>query len=323
MWFPTHIRNGANRAALLCLFSVSSFIVSGCSWHAVVTRPTPDDYEGRSPEYIPTPIFDSGDESHRIAGSVTRGIVSAPTPFEWMPVGGSAGGRDIEGITIGQGGYRVLVIGSIAGNDPKGIQLTEDLARHIHDNSILLGGIEATVIRTGNPDGETLLTKANANGEVVNRQFPTKDGVPIPVAAQEPEVKAILGLLNRHQPQRVIHIRTYGENGIVAASSGAKRVAKDISEWLDLEYIALPGKSREGTLERYLSEKQNCDIITIAIPSATKADTLWEAYGDTLLHLLLDEDYSARKLAREQGTHSSADPRGGSYDYERPSAYDR
>ena len=323
MWFPTHIRNGANRAALLFLTSAVCFSLTGCSWHTVFSQPTPDDFEGRLAEHIPAPDFDEADSSSRVAGSVlSRGIVSAPTQFQWSPIGESAGGRDIESITVGNGGYRVLVIGSIAGNDPNGIQLTEELARHIHENSILMGGVEATVIRTANPDGEVSRTKENDNGKVVNRQFPCEEGVPLPLAEQEPEVRTILGLLTTHQPQRVIHVRSYGESGIVAASSGASRVGKDVAEWLNLEYIALPGKSREGTLERHLSEKDNCDIITVAIPPTTNPNGLWESYGDSLLNLLLDEDFSSRKLAREQGTHSSADQRGDDYNYD-SSAYDR
>jgi hypothetical protein len=262
---------------------------------------------------IPVPIFENTNQaSSRIASTNPgRGIVSAPQPFEWQSLGNSAGGRPIPGITVGQGGYRTLILGSLGGNDPAAISLTEKLAHHIHANSIILGGIEATVVRTANPDGEALYRAGNGNNIVLNRQFPDNSAVPKPIAEQEPEVRLLRELLDNRRPQRVIHIRTYpSEKGIIAASKGGSDAAQQTAEWLGFDFIALPGQSRPGTLERYLSEQESRQMITFAFPRKTDASALWEEYGDSLLNLLLNEDYETRKLARQQETKSSADRRG-------------
>lgn len=62
-------------------------------------------------------------------------------------------------------------------------------------------------------------------------------------------------------------------------------------------------------MERYISAQGNCDMITLAIPDDSSAEELWSRYGDTLLNLLLGEDFATREIARKQAQQSSADRR--------------
>lgn len=310
MWFPTHIRQANQQSELLLklLLAVVGISVSGCAWQIPMTRFAPDPTE-RS-----RPMAESEDASSerdpRIAGSSSwRGAVTAPNPFQWKSAAESAGGRPIQTMTIGQGGYRVLVIGSLTGNDPQGIRLTEDLARYLHQNSLIVGGLEVTVVRTGNPDGEANGTRTNANGVTVSREFPSDESDNRSVSSREPEVKAILQLLKQLRPQRVIHLRTYtNQQGLVAASSGATAAAEEVADWADLSFVSLPGRARTGTLERYLADGRETQVVTLAVPSVQdqSADDVWTLYRDAILNLLLDEDFQTRKLARERGQSHSA-----------------
>lgn len=312
MWFLTHIRRLRTQHSVFLLMVLIPLPLCGCS-----SMPRLGDTSAQrtvqvtASGEIPEPIFDNPQPAARIASSQTsRSVVFAPKPFRWTELATSAGGRPIEGITIGQSGNRSLVIGSLAGHDPLAITLADKLARHIHENSIILGGIEATIIRNPNPDGEALKQFKNSNGVVLNRQFPSQAGVPKPIAAQEPEIRLLLSLLNEQQPQRVIHIRTYrGNEGVIAASSSASAVAKDVAEWASLSLFSLPGQSKQGTLERHLSETDSCEIVTFAFPERADQQTLWETYGDSLLNLLLHDDYETRKLARTNRVRTSADRR--------------
>ena len=235
MWFLTHIRRvGAFRPALL----LASLLLYGCSSMPKFDALPAVNVATRSVADIPVPDFDNqGAERPRIASSeLTRGIVSAPKPFAWTELGTSAGGRPVQTITIGQGGYRTLILGSFSGHDPAAIALTEKLARHIHENGIILGGIEVSVLRTPNPDGEALRQATNANGVALNRQFPDSSAVPKPLSAEEPEVRLIRTLLDECRPQRVIHIRSYsGDVGAIAASQGATSAAKEVADWLGIQ----------------------------------------------------------------------------------------
>ena len=313
MWFPTHTRQGkANCLALTCILILTgSLSLTGCSQLPNLHARTPvQQLHAKLDDQLEPPVFDVASASVRIA-SMGDGlsIVEAPKPFAWDTLATSAGGRDINGITVGVGGYRTLVLGSLAGDDPLAIALTEEFAREVHRNSIILGGIEATFIRSPNPDGEVAFRMENANGAYLNRLFPA-DSNEAAAPNKEPEIKFLMGLLNEGMPQRVIHIRSYkGDAGLIAASSGAAATAKEVAEWLNFDLIQLPGKSSPGTLERFLSVKESCEVVTFAIPESSDKTSLWATYGDSLMNLLLDEDFETRKLARQNKAQTSADRR--------------
>lgn len=269
---------------------------------------------------IPAPVFAEDEAPTQIASADgIRGLVKEPGPFQWEPDGQSAGDRRIESVTIGQGGYRTLILGSLAGDDPIAIDFTEKLAKHIHANSIILGGIVATVVRNTNPDGEATFRSENANGIYLNESFPPADDMSRDRLKQEPEIRYLLGILEDRHPQRVIHIRTTSRSvGIIAASNGARRVAKDAANWLGFEFLELPGRSSSGTLERLIADGESSEIITIAIPQGTNRSTVWEDYSDSILNLLLDEDYETRKLARQEKAREFADRRARNGSSEKP-----
>lgn len=247
----------------------------------------------------------------RIAGRGTPPqLVDEPREFSWTVAAKSSGERDIQSVVIGQGGYRTLLIGSLAGNDEVAVQLTERLAKHVHENQIVLGGIQLTIVRNLNPDGEASNQPKTDHGIYLNRHFPQTTEDAVDVSALPTENQFLLNEILKQQPQRVIHVRTIGrEQGVVACSSGAKDVAGDLSNWLGFELMELPGRSVKGTLERYLSESERCDIVTLAMPKEISVDDAWDLYSDALLNLLMDEDFATRKLAREQKASKAADSR--------------
>ena len=314
MWFPTHIRQGkATRLALtLSLSLVGSLCLTGCSqFPSLRSQTSGQEFHAALDTEVPPPIFDESVPAVRVADAGSGlSLVAAPKPFQWKALATSAGKRDIDGISIGSGGYRTLILGSLAGDDPLAISLTEEFAKHVYENNVILGGIEATFIRSPNPDGESGFRMENGNGKYLNRLFPVDSENWKQHQSTEPEIQFLLSAFADSMPQRVIHVRTYNaETGLVAASSEASPVAKEVAEWLGFEFIELPGKSSVGTLERFLSTSESCQIVTFAIPQSSDKSQLWETYGDSLMNLLLDEDFEARKLARAGKAASSADRR--------------
>ena len=236
-------------------------------------------------------------------------LVSQPKPFAWEGTGKSTGQRAFQIASPGEDGYRTLVVGSVGGNDPLALELVDRLARRLHDDSVILGGYDCTIIRTLNPDGEATQRFLNQKGEYINAMFP-KPGDKSnasPVA----EVDFFLKQLQKVQPQRVVHVRTVsGKSGIVAASQSCESVGKEVAEWLNFKLISLPGqKTSEGSLERYVSTSGSSDMLTIGIPDSTPRGELWDLYGDTLMNLLLRDDMATRELARPQPQPASADRR--------------
>ena len=236
-------------------------------------------------------------------------LVSPPKPFVWETAGKTTGQRAFQIASPGDDGYRTLVVGSVGGNDPLALELIDRLARRLHDDNVILGGYDCTIIRTLNPDGEATQRFLNQKGEYINAMFPKAGDKSnaSPVA----EVDFFLKQLQKVQPQRVVHVRTVpGKSGIVAASQSCESVGKEVAEWLNFKLISLPGqKTSEGSLERYVSTSGSSDMLTIGIPDSTPRGELWDLYGDTLMNLLLRDDMATRELARQQPQPASADRR--------------
>ena len=321
MWIPTHIRStGGSQLRLMLIASVCAAGSCGCtSLPKFSDSQTPFGETALSPQMAPD--FESHTD---IADSYWSDQADESTKFfRWEPLATSADGRDIEGITIGQTGYRTLVLGSLAGNDPVAISLTEQLARYLHQNKAILGGLHSLIVRNSNPDGQALARQENGNGVYLNRRFPNSRRTGDDLQDAEPEIRFIIGTIREYQPQRVIHIRTFsGDRGVVAASRGAAESARDVATWLGFNFVDLPGNSADGTLERYLSAANTCEVVTIVIPATAKKNEIWDSCGDALLNLFLADDYNTRELARMKSQGASADRRGRKdEDYRTPDTY--
>jgi hypothetical protein len=235
--------------------------------------------------------------------------VAAPVPFEWERDGKSAGGRPFQIASPGDDGYRTLVVGSVGGNDPVALELVERLARRLHEDSVILGGFDSTIIRTLNPDGEVNKSFLNQKEQYINEGFPKTGGAAD--GSSVVEVAYMLKLLTTLQPQRVVHIRSVrGTSGVIAASESCQASAKEAASWLNFKLVMLPENARvAGSMERYVSTTGSSDMITFGIPEATPKSEVWDRFGDTLLNLLLGDDTAAREMARTQSQKSSADRR--------------
>ena len=234
--------------------------------------------------------------------------IDAPKPFGWAPVGKTTGNRSFETVSVGDEGYRTLVLGSVAGNDPLAIELVEQMARYLHDSKTILGGFQSTIIRTLNPDGEALRKVFNENGQYINHGFPKDNGVAD--GDQPVEVSFLLEQIRTLKPQRIIHIRSVeGSKGVVATSIGSQAVANDAANWLGFRVLNLPDVAVYGSLERHLASSGSCEVLTFALPSTTKKNELWDRYGDALQNLLLGDDAAVRELTRQPRQQSSANLR--------------
>lgn len=101
----------------------------------------------------------------------------------------------------------LLVIGTIHGDEPDGKRIVDKLL-----TQAVSAESEIWVIRDGNPDGAKLITRRNANGVDLNRNFPIKWEPSEPTArtfsgpspASEPETRALMKAVQLIQPTRII-----------------------------------------------------------------------------------------------------------------------
>lgn len=221
-----------------------------------------------------------------------------PEAFAWRRTGRTAGGRQFEISLTGENGFRTLFVGSAVGNDRISMQLMDRLARHLHENGLILGGFEVAVIHTLNPDGAASGQPTNALGRYVNGRFPPQpDQKP---AASTPEVDFLLGCIRSFRPQRVVHVRTIEDSaGVIACNERCTETVEQIAEALRFSRLSIPAQTREGSLERCLAAQADLDVITLALPRGEKAEgDPWALYGDTLLNLLRPQAAGGREANR-------------------------
>ncbi len=128
-----------------------------------------------------------------------------------------------------KGGARLLLVGSIHGDEDAGIAIVNELMERD-----IPAGVELWLVPTMNPDGNTLQQRHNANGVDLNRNFPHQ-WAPLaepgnwqyagPSAASEPETSAMVALGELVNPDLVLWYHqdlfrispTGGRNGEIRA----------------------------------------------------------------------------------------------------------
>ena len=120
-----------------------------------------------------------------------------------LTIGHSVQGRPIVVHRVGpdDAARKVLVVGSIHGNEGAGIAVTRALRRITPP-----AGVELLLIDRANPDGSDAATRGNAHGVDLNRNFPWRwrhlggvyDSGPRP--ASEPETRALRRFILRERP---------------------------------------------------------------------------------------------------------------------------
>jgi murein peptide amidase A len=138
-------------------------------------------------------------------------------------IGRSVRGRAIAAYRLGTArlARRVLVVGSIHGDEPAGLAVTRRLISRAQEH-----GASLWVVPSLNPDVHAAGTRHNSHGVDLNRNFPSEWkalGTSGPRPLSEPETRAAVRLIRRlrpavtiwfHQPQRLV--RAWGRSRGVA-----------------------------------------------------------------------------------------------------------
>ena len=275
------------------------------------TLAVPDDSEETTADSIPagdsTFAGNNGiataaddDAKSRVAGSVAAGkdatlAASEPSSFRWESAGRTAGKNHFEVCHIGDDDFHVLIIGSIRGSDPNADSLITAVAKQLHDDALILSGFEATIVRTGNPDGSLSGQAVNADGTYVNGRFPlssldqTEDGIP--------EVEFLLGLVQTIQPRRVIHVRSVPGSAVIGSTENAAADAIRIARELRAARYSYPRMIRKGTLEHCLATASPIEVLTLALPNEPITYDDFRLWESALISLLRRADGSAPPAA--------------------------
>lgn len=201
-------------------------------------------------------------------------------------IGFSNQGRAIEYLVVGDGEYRIFLVGSIHGNEPTGRVLIWKFLNSVSMNPGLLNGKKLIVIPNANPDGVCQNSRYNARGVDLNRNFDTPNRINNrrngSNALSEPESRAIVSIITRYQPHRLISL--HDPKGCIDYDGHARHLAEQLAQRCRLpvkKIGALP-----GSLGSY------CGLV-LKIPSITfefrkddrflHHDQLWRQYESSII----------------------------------------
>ncbi|HEX4323201.1 MAG TPA: DUF2817 domain-containing protein [Gaiellaceae bacterium] len=179
-----------------------------------------------------------------VPGAGGRTVTAGPSAGQQVVLGSSVLGRWIVGIERGnpKAAVKVVVVGCIHGNECAGIRVVRAL-----EEARLPAGIDLWLVPDANPDGRAALTRVNAHGVDLNRNFPWL-WTPSPQAqnphysgpspVSETESRILYALLEKVRPRLVIWY--HQALAVVDMSGGDVALERQYSRLVGLRLKRLP-----------------------------------------------------------------------------------
>lgn len=186
----------------------------------------------------------------------------------WEIVGYSVKGKPIHLRKYGTAGELTLIVCGLNGDDRIAVKWIDSLSQQLADAPDMLQGRQIVLLRDPNPDGLTAKTLANDHGVILNQNFPTAGYRPGetsgPGPASEPETRAVLEVLYRLQPQRIIHVQSAGQSEIVWTDK-AQPVAESLRDGLQMTAKPWDASQGAGSIEEFASQVLKAEVLTMRL----------------------------------------------------------
>ena len=193
-------------------------------------------------------------------------------------------GTSVEGVPLhvylpSSGSADLLILAAIHGDESETTVVVSEAMRCLPADDL-----RAAVIFSGNPDGLLRGTRGNARGVDLNRNFPTSnwspDAVhyksrandardialsPGPNPASEPEIIALLQLIDRLQPRSVISMHSALA---CVDDAGASQLGKKLSERCALPFLTEIGYPTPGSMGTWAGER-GLNLVTLELEDAS------------------------------------------------------
>ncbi|MBT5019231.1 DUF2817 domain-containing protein [Planctomicrobium sp.] len=199
-------------------------------------------------------------------------VAQTSTSEVWKVPFHSSAQRPVELSQSGLGSYRILIMGSMYGNEPESIELLEAVIQE----AISYGqspSYSFLMIRTPNPDGLAEHIRTNHNGVDLNRNFPSTwftaspNRLTGPFPASEVETKNLMRILKEFQPHRVLHLRSsIGQRPLLLLNEQLAHATEKVQLQPNVDVGTFSGQYKAGSLEEFVTLRIDAELMTVLLP---------------------------------------------------------
>lgn len=193
-------------------------------------------------------------------------------------------GRSVDGVPLtvylpASNEANVLILASIHGDEDETTVVVSEAMRCLPTEDL-----QAAVILCANPDGLLRGTRGNARGVDLNRNFPTTNWKPDPVfyksrasdardialspgphAASEPEIIALISLIDRLKPRAVVSLHSALA---CVDDSGSSHLGRQLADRCALPFLTEIGYPTPGSMGTWASER-GLNLVTLELEDAS------------------------------------------------------
>jgi hypothetical protein len=220
---------------------------------------------------------------------MTKGILtrtSLGTPIEYFA------SRPLEDL---KGERPILLMGGVHGDEPLGVHLAQKTLEFLinHKQDVKVPWVVVPVL---NVDGYRQGTRVNGRGVDLNRNYPSKSWSPAfekeryhpgTAPGSEPEIQAVVGLIQDLHPRLLIHCHSWNPM-IVAAGPGAQMDAVRLSRSSGYEVVPEIGYPTPGSLSQYGWIDNKIPVICIEESDHSLEENVWPAFAQGMREIFLD-----------------------------------
>jgi protein MpaA len=194
---------------------------------------------------------------------------------------------------MGAGRHTTLIMGGFHGSEPLSVQLALRFAEYLYFGYHEKLDCKVVIVPCVNPDGLVRGFRSNSRGVDLNRNFPTKNWTtrydkrshyPGERPASEPETKAVMALIEKYQPDRIVSIHT--PLRMVNYDGPARELAIQIALLNGYPATDDIGYPTPGSLGSYAGVEKNIPTITLELPRES-FQKIWKENREALLMTLI------------------------------------
>jgi len=214
----------------------------------------------------------------------------------WRVFAKSVEGRNIRVLEMGSGEKTTLIMGGFHGSEPLGTRLAKRFAEYLYFEYEENLDCKVVIVPCVNPDGLVHRIRSNARGVDLNRNFPTRNWTtrydkrshyPGKRAASEPETRAVMKLIEKYRPDRIVSIHTPLRT--VNYEGPARELAIRMALLNGYPASNDIGYPTPGSLGSYAGIERNIPTITLELPRKFFGE-IWEKNREALLLTVIYSD---------------------------------